>query len=267
VRRVALIALAAWIGAGTGLAATAKKEHRNVHASALKKMPPTPAFGVGGADPFQTAGAAYEAGRFAEAQAGWEAWIGNHGLSAAACYNVGNAAFRLGHRGLATVWYERARRLAPRDEDIRYNLAVMRSAVQDEEASGWETADRLLTVDELAWVLAALIWVLGLGCGWALWAGWEWARWRRLVLIGLPALLAAALWLGLRTQDLTAPWAVTVQPTIEVRSGPGDQFAVGFTVPEGTRTLMLNRRPGWIELGVPAKSLKGWAPDDSVAKI
>lgn len=262
-----LIALAVWLGAGAVLAAPARKAHRTGRTPAQPKGAPATAFATGGADPFQSAGAAYEAGRFAEAQAGWETWIAEHGPSAAACYNLGNASFRLGHRGLATVWYERARRLAPRDEDIRYNLAVMRSALQDEEASGWETADRILTVDELAWILAALIWLLGFGCGWALWAGWDWARWRRLVLIGLPALLVVAVWLGLRTQDLTAPWAVTVQPSIEVRSGPGDQFAVGFTVPEGTRTLILNHRPGWIELGVPAKSLKGWAPDDAVAKI
>jgi uncharacterized protein YraI len=112
-----------------------------------------------------------------------------------------------------------------------------------------------------------LTWILGLGCGWALWSGWEWRRWQALVIWGAPLLLVVALWLGLRTQDLSSPWAVTTQPTLEVRSGPGDQFAVGFTVPEGTRALVLNHRPGWIELGVPAKSLKGWAPADSVARI
>ena len=219
------------------------------------------------ADPFQTAGAAYEAGRYADAQAGWERLGAEQGLTAALCYNLGNASFRLGHRGLAIVWYERARRLAPRDEDIRYNLAVMRSALQDESPSGWETADRVLPPTELAWVLAALLWVLGCGCGWALWNDWEWPRWRRLVLWGVPVLVVIAIWLGLRTQDLAAAWSVTVQPTVEVRSGPGDQFAVGFTIPEGTRALILNQRPGWIELGVPAKSLKGWAPSDSVVKI
>lgn len=230
---------------------------------------PKPAVGIvaPSADPFQAAGAAYEAGRFAEAQAGWERLAAQQGLTAPLCYNLGNAAFRLGHRGQAIVWYERARRLAPRDEDIRYNLTVLRSALQDEHASGWEMADRAVTPTELAWLASALLWLLGCGLGWALWAGWEWSRWRGLALIGLPAFLAVLLWLGLRTRDLAAPWAVVAQPTLEVRSGPGDQFAVGFTVPEGTRALILNQRPGWIELGVPAKSLKGWAPADSVVRI
>jgi hypothetical protein len=255
--------------AGLLLAAPAGARAAKHATPGAKRAAPAVTVGVAtaAADPSQAAASAYEAGRFADAQAGWERLIAEHGRTAALCYNLGNACFRLGHRGLAIVWYERARRLAPRDEDTRYNLMVARSALQDEEAGGWETTDRILTPNELAWLLAALVWAVGSGCGWALWAGWDWPRWRRVVLWGLPALLLVGAWLGFRLQDLTSPWAVTVQPTIEVRSGPGDQFAVGFTVPEGTRTLILNRRPGWIELGVPAKSLKGWAPEDAVERI
>jgi len=258
-KRILMLVLIGLVAVSPGHAATHKKASPNKTTSVGLVAP--------SADPFQAACAAYEAGRFAEAQTTWERLAMEHGLTASLCYNLGNTAFRQGHRGIAIAWYERARRLSPRDEDIRYNLVVMRSALQDETPSGWETADRVLTPDELAWVLAVLIWVLGFGIGWALWAEWEWARWSRLVYWGVPLLVLVAVWLGAREQDLAANWSVTVQPTIEVRSGPGDQFAVGFTIPEGTRALILNRRPGWIELGVPAKSLKGWAPEDSVVKI
>jgi len=54
---------------------------------------------------------------------------------------------------------------------------------------------------------------------------------------------------------------------VEVRSGPGDQYTVRATVPEGRRALILNRRPGWVEIGIPSQSLKGWVVEKDIAKI
>jgi tetratricopeptide (TPR) repeat protein len=48
--------------------------------------------------------------------------------SAAALYNLGNSYARQGQAALAVLNYERARILAPRDPDIRYNLRRLREA-------------------------------------------------------------------------------------------------------------------------------------------
>jgi len=220
-----------------------------------------------GATIFREAGALYEKGKLAEALARYEKIAAAGEVSAALRHNLGNTHWRLGHRGLAILEWERARRLAPRDADIRFNLALARSALQDEEPSLWESLDRVLTPDELAWLLTALVWLLGGIAGVALWRDLPWERWRRFMIIGLPLLVVLSVWLGLRARDLSLPWAVVTAPTVEIRSGPGDQFPVGFTAPEGQRTLILSRRPGWIEVGVPSKNLKGWVLDSAVAAI
>ena len=46
-------------------------------------------------------------------------------------YNLGNAYFRVGKLGLAIVYYEKAKNLAPSDEDINYNLAFANSKIVD----------------------------------------------------------------------------------------------------------------------------------------
>ena len=46
-------------------------------------------------------------------------------------YNLGNAYFRVGKLGLAILYYEKAKNLAPSDEDINYNLAFANSKIVD----------------------------------------------------------------------------------------------------------------------------------------
>ncbi|MEK7476659.1 MAG: hypothetical protein AAB152_13645 [Candidatus Coatesbacteria bacterium] len=216
---------------------------------------------------FQQAGAAYEKGRFAEALAGYERLAAGGRMSAALAYNLGNTEWRLGRRGFAIRWWELARRLDPRDSDIRYNLALARSALQDEEPSAWEALDRVLTVNELAWLVTVLVWLIAGLAGVALWRDVPWSRWRRFVLAGLPFLVVLAAWLALRAGDLARPWGVVTAPAVEIRSGPGDQFPVGYSAPEGQRILLLSRRPGWVEIGVPSRSLKGWVVDSAVTGL
>jgi len=216
---------------------------------------------------FKQAGSAYEKGRFADALAGYERIAAGGRMSAALAFNLGNTQWRLGRRGFAIQWWERARRLSPRDADIRYNLALARSALQDEEPSVWETLDRVLTADELAWILTLLVWILAGVAGVALWRDLPWSRWRRVIVVGMPVLVVASVWLALRAHDLSRPWSVVTASTVEIRSGPGDQYPVGFTAPEGQRVLLLSRRPGWVEIGVPSKSLKGWVVDSAVSAI
>ena len=51
--------------------------------------------------------------------------------SAKLCYNLANALFKQERLGEAILWYRRALRLAPGDEDIRYNLAVAEARTKD----------------------------------------------------------------------------------------------------------------------------------------
>ncbi|MFZ5569889.1 MAG: tetratricopeptide repeat protein [Thermodesulfobacteriota bacterium] len=53
-------------------------------------------------------------------------------VNGALYYNLGNAYLKSGDIGRAVLWYERARKILPRDPDLKFNLNYARSLVKDE---------------------------------------------------------------------------------------------------------------------------------------
>ncbi len=228
---------------------------------------PAPVSPADDAAALSRAAAAYESGRLSDALTDYEALVARFPGDANLAYNLGNTYWRLGKRGKSILWYERARRLHPGDGDIRFNLKLARSSLADEESTWGEAFDRVLSPVMLWWLAVALLWGICLTVGVALIREWPREKWRVVLTLGTPAFVLLSIWLGLRIHDLGMPWAVVAVPTAEVRSGPGDQFPVGYTAPEGQRALILNRRPGWLEIGIPSKSLKGWVAETAVETI
>jgi tetratricopeptide (TPR) repeat protein len=75
------------------------------------------------------------AGHYAEAAQMYEQLIAKGAQDAAPYYNLGNAALLLGDAGRAAAAYERAAALAPRDPDIRANLALAERQARDQANS------------------------------------------------------------------------------------------------------------------------------------
>ena len=72
----------------------------------------------------------YQQGHYKQAVKGYERLL-VQGRSAALYYNLGNSYYRLGNIPRAILSYERAQRLAPSDEDIRFNLQLAQSKTVD----------------------------------------------------------------------------------------------------------------------------------------
>jgi len=90
-------------------------------------------------------------------------------------FNLGNTYARLGQLGRAVACYLRAERLAPRDQDVRENLAWVRSHIRDLElneqrlpplVSQLAALVHVLTLDQWAWILVVLVWTLAGLVGW-----------------------------------------------------------------------------------------------------
>ena len=78
---------------------------------------------------FDQANKLYEEGKYSEAAAMYEKAVKAGQVSAALCFNLGNASFKAGQSGRALVWYRRAEALSPRDPDIQANLQFVRKNV------------------------------------------------------------------------------------------------------------------------------------------
>ncbi|MFH0732312.1 MAG: BatD family protein [Candidatus Omnitrophota bacterium] len=89
---------------------------------------------------FIKANSLYQQEKFEQSIAEYEDIAGAGFESANVYYNLGNAYFKIGSVGRAVLNYERAKRLAPGDEDLRTNLEYAKSLIVDksmQETAPW----------------------------------------------------------------------------------------------------------------------------------
>lgn len=209
------------------------------------------------------ANALYEQGHFEEArdqylalvQQGWEG-VDLYG-------NLGNAYFRLGQRGQARLWYERARQLDNANEDVKNNIQRIQELADEKaplESNPFGSHARSLS----AWaVLAAHTVFVGL---WLLGMRWssEILWWGR---VGAATLLALALGAAVLVWNQPGVLGVVTSPHAEARTGPSMDQTAAFTVPEGHAVMLFDRWGSWRQVGLPDRGLKGWMSEDQVEMV
>ena len=187
-------------------------------------------------------------------------------------YDLGNALFKGGKTGRAIAAYQRAFDIQPRDADIRQNLDyALRRAGEELVPAGAPPllflAFHLLSERELAGLHWLAFWLLLALAGLCLWREslrpnlLSWAA----AALGL-WLVLGAWWLAIRGVNPPRR-GVIVASSAELRSGPGENFSVSFTIPEGRRVQVLSKDGSWLELGVLKENVKGWIPAAAVEEI
>ena len=175
-------------------------------------------------------------------------------------YNIGNAYFKGGNLARAILYYERARRLLPRDEDVRANLDLARSLTADEieplprfwvlNAWSWwvDLLPRSLLVllvvsAYVAAMSGVIVLILRRGAPSAVWGG-------RVALGTGGVLLVLGLNLAIRELEIgQAEEAVVLEPQVDVMSAPvDDETLTIFTVHEGTKVRVDRRAEEWAEV-------------------
>ncbi len=249
------------------------------------------------ANRFARANAAYEAGDYAGAIDDYTRVIEAGVVTPQLFYNLGNAHFKDGSVGRAVLWYERARRLAPRDPDLRDNLDLTRSLLRDKQLVAtqprWRRAllawHRDTTTGESVAVASALyVLVCILGVLFVFresdWFARAYARLSLLSpgrLLGLDktqdvgVAMAVVLLVGgafatsavskVRAQERRSQ-GVVVAEEVSVFSGPSRDASLQFKVHEGTRVSVRDARPGWVRVDLPG-DLSGWVDEASLDRI
>ncbi|MFA6004250.1 MAG: tetratricopeptide repeat protein [Elusimicrobiota bacterium] len=214
----------------------------------------------------------YDAGDY-KAAAGWYGQaVARERRNADLHYNLGNALFKDGRTGPAIASYQRAFSIRPRDPDIRQNLDfALRRAGENLVPPGVPPllfiAFHLFSERELSGLHWLACWLALLLAGLFVWKGsrretllpWTAAAWLLWLVLG-------GWWLALR---LTTPQrsGVIVSASAEIRSGPGDNFSVSFTAPEGRRVQILSDSGEWLEIGMLKEGVKGWIAAAAVEPI
>lgn len=80
---------------------------------------------VSAQDLIQNANVAYNNGEFKSAIEQYEMAADSLGTSSSLYYNIGNSYYKLGQLGKAVLYYERALKLNPNNDDAKFNLAFV----------------------------------------------------------------------------------------------------------------------------------------------
>lgn len=219
---------------------------------------------------------AYAAGEYERAASSYREVLAAGWESASLYYNLGSACHRMGERGWALAYLESARRMAPRDPDIRHNLALVRRASQEgglQPESSWlllllsGLLDALTPAGAIGFLLVSL-WLIAIAFVARGWLAGAAARWARRALLGALCLgVAAGGLLALKAYQVhSAPGGVVVARQTEARSGPLASETVRFALPAGT-LVHLGRATGeWREIRLSG-DMRGWVPSEAITEL
>ncbi|MEA2064552.1 MAG: hypothetical protein U9P14_12685 [Gemmatimonadota bacterium] len=229
---------------------------------------------------FRQANQVYSQGDYETASSGYRELLRLKGPSAELYYNLGCAELKAGHLGPAMLNLQRASRLAPRDPDIRKNLAFVEALVTSGQEEG-ETDEGFLTglVGRWAFSLSArevgilqVVFLICVTVGVTILAlGWASGMVRKIVIgwsvAALVLLAANSMVLAIQAYSLHySPKAVVLEAGAKALSGPGPENTTVLVLPEGTLVSYGETRGRWVLISLPS-GYSGWLPVSMVEKI
>lgn len=202
-------------------------------------------------------------------EAGWQ--------SGKLFYNMGNACFKSGNLGEAILYYNKAHKFMPSDDDVAYNLAYANSFVKDKIdvvpqffLSAWlDRVRNVMSSDSWA-VLSLALLALTLAAGLVYFLGMR----RRVRKAGFVFALVAAFFTILtlsfaaveRKDILDCSEGVVVSSAAAVKSSPDRASKDIFILHEGTKVVLLDTFGAWSEIRI-ADGNEGWIASSSVSVI
>jgi tetratricopeptide (TPR) repeat protein len=214
--------------------------------------------------------AEYDEGQYAEAIKSFEAILAEDPRRGHVLYNLGNAYYKAGQKGTALGAYFAARRLLPRDPDLKANIRYIEKFTEDRLASSLEIPVWLrgffwidsLSVKESIY-LAALF--LGLSLGIFGFCFFFPKIRTSLVLAGavcmvFTLILGAGVW---AQRHMDRDWGAVSSAAVDVFSGKNKGAAVVFKLKEGAPVMVLEEGDGWAKVQI-SDGKKGWLPSLSL---
>lgn len=219
----------------------------------------------------------YADGNYTQAIELYQQILNGNLRSAELYYNLGNALYKTGQFTRAILNYERAKLLAPNDEDIRFNLEIANQHVVDAivplpkvffvrwwtNLSNKFSADNWAKINVVTFILT-------------------------LILAGLfffgssPRVKRATFWTGIlvaaiclfsynfasrqKKQMTGHRFAIITQPRVTVKSSPSEGGTDLFLIHEGLKVEINDSLGTWNEIRL-ADGNQGWLPDSSLEKI
>lgn len=192
-------------------------------------------------------------------------------------YNLGNAYFRNNENTEAILFYEKALKLAPNNDDIKHNIEVANSKLIDKVEKvpelfykrWWKDIVYLMDIDTLA-IINILLLTIGLLLIAIYIAAFNtvirkisfWTGFLLLFMFGIGVIAASE-----RNHYLTEQHeAIVFMQTVNIKSSPDENSKDIFVLHEGTKVTLLDTVAEWQEIRISNGSI-GWIKSADLRKI
>ncbi|MDP6452042.1 MAG: tetratricopeptide repeat protein [SAR202 cluster bacterium] len=221
----------------------------------------------------------YNTERYQEAAQSYERLVGLGYEDEDLYYNLGNAYYKQDDLGRAILNYMRARRLAPRDEDIEANLTFVQEQTTDalepiefgSPLASFAAAIPFASTNTAAGLMLASWAIIAGSCAWWVVKSMPSVKHPATVIAGTGTaflilsvfLLAGALQANSQYENTT----IIIADEVQALSGPGPQYAEEFVLHGGAETELIEVRGNWSRISVPATELQGWVPRHTIEPV
>ena len=224
-------------------------------------------FGLQPQEAFEQGNVAYSEDRLEEAINYYQEVISNGKESWELYFNMGNAYFKMGLVPEAILYYEKARKLNPQEEDIQANLEIANLKTVDKVESKpelplgrwWRGILNAFSIDDWAWmsivlsftalaVMIVFLFLRGMAKRISFFSA--------LFFFGLSILffILGNQQKGLQTSE---KYAIVFTPSVTVKSEPEEDATKLFVIHEGTKIQVLKQEGDWNQISL-MNGNKGW---------
>lgn len=227
---------------------------------------------------FQKANTLYAKGQYKQAADAYQQILEAGYQSAGVYFNLGNAHYKQGELPEALLYYEKARRLAPGDDDINFNIRLANSKTVDkiDEApefflsKWWKGFILSFSADKLATTAVVLMLI---GSGLLIWYFFATASGVKKIAFfsSIAFFIAAIASVIIAVNQLNYfdgnKQAIVFTSSVNVKTSPADAVSTAFVLHDGTKVNVLgNNGGGWLKIKL-ANGNEGWIKTNDVREI
>ena len=192
-------------------------------------------------------------------------------------YNLGNSYYRIGKIGYAILYYEKALKISPSDEDVNHNLNFARLSTVDRIQplprfflfDWWEAI--LSSFTENGWAYIVFVIYLVLLILIALYFFSRSVFQQKLIFFsGIAVVFILAICISLLivkvNRDNTVKSGVIVEQAVTVKSSPEPNSTDAFVIHEGLKVNLEDKLDNWVKIRL-ADGKVGWIENNLVKQI
>ena len=192
-------------------------------------------------------------------------------------YNLGNAYYREGKIGMAILYYEKAHRLSPGDDDVNHNLVIANTKTIDKIDTlpqfflfqWWESLLAMFTLS--GWTTLTYIFYLLLLASIGLYFFAKKSSMQRYsffsgLISALLLIIAAVFLLVNLNRRLNIKEAIVIQPTATVKLAPDPSSNDAFIIHEGLKVRETDHVENWVKIRLQ-DGKEGWIQQGEIGTI